>query len=298
MTRIVYINGDFVPEREAKVSIFDRGFLFADGVYEVTAVLDGGLVDAAGHFARLNRSLNELSIARPVTNDELYDIHFELIARNNLTSGNIYMQATRGVAERDFAYPVATPTSLVAFTQAAELIDSPQAEAGISVVTVPDIRWKRRDIKSVALLPQAMGKQAARERGAYEGWMVEDGYVTEGTSSSAYIVTQEARVITRPLGNEILPGVTRLALLELARETGVTIEERRFTPEEAYEASEAFMTSASTFVYPIVRIDDRSIGTGAPGPLTRELRRLYIESARSRLLERPESRQSVAAQSR
>jgi D-alanine transaminase len=295
--RTVYVNGEYVSDHDAKVSIFDRGYLFADGVYEVTAVVDGGLVDAAGHFARLDRSLRELSLAWPVDKDELYNVHFELIARNELGSGNIYMQVTRGVAERDFAYPVATPPSLIAFTQAAELIDSPYAATGVGVVTMPDIRWRRRDIKSIALLPQAMGKQAAREQGAYEGWMVEDGYVTEGTSSSAYIVTKDSRVVTRPLGNDILPGVTRKALLRLARETDIPIEERPFTPEEAYDAVEAFMTSASTFVYPIIRIDGHAIGTGAPGPLTKELRRLYVECARDSLIEKPGTRSTKVAQS-
>jgi D-alanine transaminase len=280
MTRIAYVNGAYLPAAEATVSIFDRGFLFADGVYEVTAVLDGQLIDAEAHFARLERSLRELDMAWPVTLEELYAVHRELIARNDLTSGGVYMQVTRGAAERDFAYPADTPTTLVAFTMAKELLNPPAARTGVAVVTVPDIRWPRRDIKSVALLAQAMSKQAAVEKGAYEGWMVEDGYVTEGTASSAFIVTTDDRVVTRPLSNSILPGVTRAALLRLVEETPVVIEERLFTPEEAYDAKEAFLTSSSSFVMPIVRIDDRTIGDGKPGPITQTLRRLYIDAAR------------------
>ncbi|MCP4328053.1 MAG: D-amino-acid transaminase [Alphaproteobacteria bacterium] len=280
MTRIVYVNGAYVPEDQATVSVFDRGFLFADGVYEVTAVLDCGLVDFDGHLARLDRSLGALNMAWPVSRNELAAVHRELIARNSVESGAVYMQVTRGVAERDFVYPENTPTSLVAFTQARDLVNSPLAETGISVITLPDIRWQRRDIKSIALLAQAMGKQAAAEQGAYEGWLVEDGYVTEGTSSNAYIVTADDRIVTRQLSSQILAGVTRAALLQLARETGITIEERPFKPEEAYAAKEAFLTSSSTFVYPIVRIDGKAIGTGTPGPVARRLRELYIDAAR------------------
>ena len=280
MTRVAYVNGSYLPAAEATVSIFDRGFLFADGVYEVTAVLDGRLIDAKAHFARLERSLRELDMAWPVTLDELYEVHRQLIVRNELHSGGVYMQITRGAAERDFAYPVDTPTTLTAFTQAKELLDPPAARTGVAVVTVPDIRWQRRDIKSIALLAQAMSKQAAVEKGAYEGWMVEDGYVTEGTASSAFIVTADDRVVTRPLSHSILPGVTRAALMRLAEEAPVVIEERLFTPDEAYAAKEAFLTSSSSFVMPIVRIDDRPVGDGKPGPITQTLRRLYIEAAR------------------
>ncbi len=287
MSGIVYVNGSYLPAEEATVSIFDRGFLFADGVYEVTAVVDGGLVDARGHFDRLDRSLRELSMAWPVTREQLYEIHFELLARNDVRSGSIYLQVTRGAAERDFTYPDGAPTTLVAFTQAKDLINSPLADTGVKVVTIPDIRWKRRDIKSVALLAQAMGKQYAKENDAFEGWMIEDGFVTEGTSSNAYIVTADGRVITRPLSNDILAGVTRAALLRLGRETGVEIEERQFTPDEAYEAAEAFLTSSSTFVLPIVDIDGKQVGTGEPGPVARALRRIYIEAARGSLTEKP-----------
>jgi len=280
MTRIAYVNGTYLPAAEATVSIFDRGFLFADGVYEVTAVLDGRLIDMAAHFDRLERSLRALDMAWPVTREALHAVHTELVARNDLRSGGVYMQITRGVADRDFAYPADTPTTLVAFTQEKELLDPPAARTGVAVVTMPDIRWQRRDIKSVALLAQAMGKQAAVARGAYEGWMVEDGYVTEGTASNAFIVTADDRVVTRPTSHNILSGVTRAALLRLAEETPVVIEERRFTPAEAYAAKEAFLTSSSSFVMPVVRIDDHPIGNGKPGPVTQTLRRIYIEAAR------------------
>lgn len=280
MSRIVHVNGAFVPEEEARVSVFDRGYLFADGVYEVTAVVGGRLVDYEPHMARFDRSLRELEIAWPCTREALRAVHEELVARNGIEEGLVYMQVTRGVAERDFAYPEGVPTTLMAFAQAKQLLASPTAEAGVKVVSVPDIRWKRRDIKSIALLPQCMGKQKAAEGGAAEAWMVEDGFVTEGTSSSAYIV-KDGAVITRPLSTAILPGVTRRSLLRLAAERAVHVEERPFTVEEAYSADEAFLTSASTFVTPIVEIDGRSLGTGRPGPVSRRLREIYLEMARS-----------------
>lgn len=279
MTRTVHLNGEYLPEHEAKVSVFDRGYLFGDGVYEVTAVIDGRLVDYEPHMQRLDRSLRALSMAWPCGEDVLRAVHEELMRRNGLTEGRIYMQVTRGVAERDFAYPKDVPTTLLAFTQSAALVDNPKAETGVEVVSVPDIRWRRRDIKSIALLPQCMGKQQAAEAGAYEAWMVEDGLVTEGSSSSAYIVRDD-RVITRPLSSAILPGVTRKALLKLSASEGITVEERPFSLEEAHAADEAFLTSAGTLVLPVVRLDGRDIGTGRPGPVTRKLRSLYLEAAR------------------
>ena len=278
MSRIVHLNGQFLPEEEAKVSVFDRGYLFADGVYEVTAVIDGRLIDYEPHAERLDRSLRELSMAWPVSRGALREVHEELLRRNGFREGRIYMQVTRGVAERDFAYPAGVPTSLLAFPQIAPVVANPKAETGVRVVTMPDIRWKRRDIKSIALLAQCMGKQQAVEAGAYEGWMVEDGLVTEGTSSTAYIV-KEDRIITRPLSNAILPGVTRRSILKLAAERGIALEERPFTPAEAYAADEAFLTSASSFVMPVVEIDGKRIGGGQPGPLTRRLREIYLEAA-------------------
>ncbi|MGF7162030.1 D-alanine transaminase [Rhodoligotrophos appendicifer] len=280
MSRIVHLNGAFLPEQEAKVSIFDRGYYFGDGVYEVTAVVDGKLVDYAPHMERLDRSLRELSMPWPCTKDELRAVHEELAKRNGITEGLIYMQVTRGVAERDFAFPKNIPSTLMAFTQVKALVDSPNAKTGVKVVSIPDIRWKRRDIKSIALLAQCMGKQQASEAGAFEGWMVEDGFVTEGTSSSSYIV-KEGRVITRPLSNAILPGITRKSLMKLAADHDVTIEERLFSVDEAIAADEAFLTSASSFVMPVVEIDGHPIGSAKPGPITTRLRQIYLESARA-----------------
>jgi D-alanine transaminase len=280
MTRIAYVNGDYVPENEAKVSIFDRGFLFADGVYEVTPVVNGKVVDYDAHMERLDRSLKELRMAWPCTKDAMRAMHLELIKRNKLTEGIIYMQVTRGVADRMFNFPKEIKSSLVAFPQVMTLVDNPNARKGVSVVTTPDIRWLRRDIKSVMLLAPVLGKQEAYEKGAAEGWMVEDGYVTEGTSSNAYIVKGDT-IITRPLSNRILAGCTRRALFRMANEHGVKIEERLFTPQEAYEADEAFLTSASQFVMPIVEIDGKRIGGGQPGPVVRKLRELFLEEAQA-----------------
>lgn len=278
MNRIVHLNGQYVPESEARVSPFDRGYLFGDGVYEVTAVIDGKLIDYAPHMERLDRSLRELSMAWPCTKQALRAMHEELVQRNNLTEGRVYMQVTRGVADRDFGYPKDTPTTLFAFTQVAPLVEHPKARTGVEVISIPDIRWKRRDIKSIALLAQCIGKEQAVQAGVYEAWMLEDGYVTEGTSSSAYIV-KDGRIITRPLSNAILPGVTRKALLKLTEQQKIEVEERPFTLDEAYAADEAIMTSAGSLVMPVVKIDGREIGTGRPGPVAQKLRALYLETA-------------------
>lgn len=279
MSRVVYVNGSYVPENEGKVSIFDRGFLFADGIYEVTAVINGKLVDYEPHAERLERSLNEISMAWPCSKAELRQMHEELIKRNKLDEGIIYIQVTRGSADRDFKFPKETKSTLIGFTQVQKLLENPNAPAGVKVVTIPDIRWARRDIKSVMLLAPVLGKQRAYEEGAFEGWMVEDGKVTEGTSSNAYIV-KDGKVITRPLSNSILAGCTRRSLFRMAKEEGVVIEERLFTPEEAYAADEAFLTSASNFVLPIVEIDGKRVGGGQPGPVVRKLREIYLDEAR------------------
>ncbi|MGB6427233.1 MAG: D-amino-acid transaminase [Methyloceanibacter sp.] len=280
MSRLVYVNGSFVQEADAKISVFDRAFLFADGVYEVTAVIGGRTVDLDAHLARLDRSLAELHIAPPLTDAELRRLHDELIARNGVDEGIVYLQITRGVADRDFAYPEDASATVVAFMQARPLVDNPYAVSGVKVITIPDIRWKRRDIKSTSLLGQTMGKQEAKLRGAYEAWMVEDGVVTEGTSSTAFILDAGGRLRTQPLGHHILPGVTRRAVLRLAETRGLTIEERPFTVAEALEAREAFLTAASAFVLPVVEIDGVPIGDGRPGPIASDFRRLYIEEAR------------------
>jgi D-alanine transaminase len=278
MARIVYVNGEYLPEDQGKVSMFDRGFLFADGVYEVTPVVRGRLVDYEAHMERLVRSLAEIRIAGAPTRNELDNMHMGLIHKNGLKEGHIYMQITRGAADRDFKFPKDAKPTMIGFTQTGQLVDNPNATVGIKVITVPDLRWKRRDIKSVMLLGPVLGKQEAYENGAMEGWMVEDGYVTEGTSSNAYIV-KDNTVITRGLSNEILAGCTRRALFRLANEHGVNVVERKFTPDEAYGAEEAFLTSASNFVMPIVEIDGHRIGGGQPGPVARKLRELILQEA-------------------
>lgn len=278
MVRTVFVNGEYLPETEGKVSIFDRGFLFADGVYEVTAVVNGKLVDYGPHMERLERSLKELHMDWPCTRDELDDMHRQMVSRNNLKEGIIYMQVTRGAADRAFNFPKAAKPTLIAFTQEMKLADNPNAVTGIKVITTPDIRWARRDIKTVMLLAPVLGKQAAYEQGAQEAWMVENGFVTEGTSSNAYIV-KDGKVITRGLSNEILAGCTRRSLFRLAKEHGVDIIERKFTAEEAYAADEAFLTSASQFVMPIVEIDGHRIGGGQPGPVVRKLREIFLKEA-------------------
>lgn len=278
MSRIVYVNGAFLPEEEGKISIFDRGFLFADGVYEVTPIVNGRLVDYDPHMERLARSLKELSMAWPCTPEELRKVHEELVKRNSLEEGVIYMQVTRGVADRQFNFPKETKSTLVAFTQAMALIDNASARTGVKIITTPDLRWLRRDIKTVMLLAPVLGKQAAYEKGANEAWQVEDGLVTEGTSSNAYIV-KNGKIITRPLSNRILAGCTRRSLFRLAQEHGVEIEERAFTVSEALEADEAFLTSASQFVMPITEIDGHRVGGGQPGPVTRKLRDIFLAEA-------------------
>lgn len=280
MTRTVYVNGEYLPEHEATISIFDRGFLFADGVYEVTSVLDGKLIDFGGHATRLQRSLDELEMANPVTDDELLEIHRELVRANDITEGLIYLQVTRGAADRDFAYPEdATPT-IVLFTQAKTgMADSPMAKTGMKVISIPDERWGRRDIKTVQLLYPSMGKMAAKAAGAHDAWMVQDGVVTEGTSNNAYIVKGNT-IITRHLGHEILSGITRTAVLRMAQEAQMKVEERPFTMEEAKQADEAFVTSATTFVMPVVEIDGETVGTGTPGTVVTRLREIYIDEMR------------------
>jgi D-alanine transaminase len=278
MTRTVYVNGEFLTENHAKISVFDRGFLFADGVYEVTPVVNSKLVDYGPHMERLDRSLHELKMSWPCSKVELQDIHEELIKKNHLKEGIIYMQVTRGIADRQFHFPKDIRSSLVAFPQVMNLVDNPNARTGVKVITTPDIRWLRRDIKSVMLLAPVLGKQQAVEQGAHEAWMVEDGHVTEGTSCNAYIIVGK-KVITRPLSNRILAGCTRRALFRLSQEEGVEIEERLFTVDEALKADEAFITSASQFVMPVVEIDGHRVGGGQPGPLTRKLRDMFLKEA-------------------
>jgi D-alanine transaminase len=279
MSRTVYVNGAYLPEEDAKISIFDRGFLFADGVYEVSSVLRGKMIDNPGHLARLHRSLGELDMAAPASDAEIESIQNALVEKNAVDEGLVYLQITRGAADRDFAYPEAAAPSLVMFTQQKPLINSPQAAHGIAVVCVDDIRWKRRDIKSVGLLAPCMAKMQAKAAGADDAWLTEDGYVTEGSSNNAFIINAEGALVTRQLGHEILAGITRKAVLRLADETGMKIEQRPFGIEEAVDAREAFITSATTFVMPVTSINGTRVADGKPGDNTRRLRELYIQTA-------------------
>jgi len=278
---IAYVNGSFVPLSEAKISVLDRGFLFADGIYEVSAVLDGKLVDNASHLARLERSVGEIQLKLPETVERITELQKELIARNKLADGLVYLQVTRGADKgRDFAFPKGVTSTMIMFTSSKDIINAPSAKTGIAVITVPDLRWTRRDIKSVALLAQVLAKQAAAAAGAGEAWMIEDGKVTEGGSSSAFILTQDDVIVTRQNGSEILPGCTRKAVVALAEERQLRVEERAFTVDEALAAKEAFTTSASVFVQPVVTIDGKPVGNGKPGPMAQRLREIYIDFAR------------------
>jgi D-alanine transaminase len=280
MSRTVYLNGAYLPLEAATLPVMGRGFLFADGVYEVTTVIGGRLVDFAAHCARLRRSAGEIGIALPVDDAELLAIHRALVTRNALDEGTIYLQLTRGVAERDFLPPEGLAPTLLLFTQAKPVLDNPAAETGISVATVPDIRWARRDIKSVMLLAQVLAKRAAHEAGAQDAWMIEDGgLVTESASSTAWIVTKDGRLVTRARSHKTLPGCTGLALEALVAQTELALDYRPFSLDEAFAAAEAFNTSASAFVLPVVTLDGRPIGDGVPGPLTKRLRALYLAFA-------------------
>lgn len=279
-TRTAYVNGEFLPVADAKVSIFDRGFLFGDGIYEVAAVLDGKLVDSASHLARLERSTGEIGISLHLSAEEIESLQRELIKLNRLEEGLVYLQVTRGTADRDFAYASDMKPNLTLFTQEKNIANV-QIKTGYAVKTVPDLRWTRRDIKSICLLAQVMAKQAAAEAGCQEAWMLEeDGQVTEGASSTAYIVTNDDKIVTRANSQKTLPGCTRLALLELAKEENLIIEERPFSLEEAFAAKEAFVTSATSFVMPVVTIDNKLIAEGKPGRLAMRLRELYIDFAK------------------
>jgi D-alanine transaminase len=282
LDQFAYVNGSFVPLADAKVSVFDRGFLFADGIYEVSAVLDGKLIDNDSHLARLERSVGEIELALPETLPRIIELQKELIARNGLINGVIYMQVTRGaVIPRDFMFPKDARPTFVMFTSEKDIVNAASAKTGIAVKTVPDIRWARRDIKSVALLAQVLAKQAAAEAGCQEAWMIEDGKVTEGGSSSAFILTQDDVLVTRQNSSAILPGCTRKAVMKLAEERQLRVEERAFSVKEALAAKEAFITSASLFVQAVVTIDGQTVANGKPGPMTNRLREIYVEFARA-----------------
>ncbi len=283
MSRTVYVNGEYLPEGEATVSIFDRGFLMADGIYEVTSVLDGKLIDFDGHAVRLKRSLSELDMASPIEMDDLLEVHRELVKVNGIDNGMVYLQITRGSAgDRDFIFPdpEKVPSTIVLFTQnVPNLADSDLSKRGTKIISVDDIRWHRRDIKTVQLLYPSMAKMMAKKAGCDDAWLVEDGLVTEGTSNNAYIV-KGGKIITRQLSNDILHGITRAAVLRFAKEAQMEVEERSFSIEEAQGADEAFTTSASAFVMPVVEIDGVQMGDGTPGPVAKRLREIYLEESR------------------
>jgi D-alanine transaminase len=284
MARIAYVNGRYLPLSQAGVSIEDRGFQFADGVYEYFAVLGGKLADGKGHLERLWRSLAEIRIERPMSEAALVMVMRETVRRNRVRDGAVYLQVTRGTAPRDHPFPDPAPTPSVIVT--AKPLDLAVAEAkadqGVAVLTQPDIRWSRCDIKTVGLLPNVLAKQAAREAGAYEAWLVDDlGLVTEGSSTNAWIVDADGVLRTRDTNANILRGITRLNLIDLAEQAGTPVSLRPFTVEEAKQAKEAFITAASTFVMPVVKVDGAVVGDGRPGPVARRLRALYLHNARS-----------------
>lgn len=281
MPRIAYVNGRYVPHAEASVHVEDRGYQFADGVYEVCAVKNGRLLDEGPHLDRLDRSLRELKIAPPMSRAALRVVLREVARRNLLRNGLIYFQVTRGVAPRDHAFPADTASSLVVTARPVDLGKAQaRAEEGVRAVTHPDIRWKRCDIKAVALLPNVLAKQAAKEAGGYEAWLVDEaGYVTEGSSTNAWIVDKDGNLVTRALDTAILGGITRKMLMQVAQEAGVRIIERPFSTEEARAAREAFITSATSFVTPVTQIDDAVIGNGRPGSVAMRLRELYIKAS-------------------
>ena len=276
MSRIAYVNGRYVPHRDARVHVEDRGFQFADAVYEVIAIKAGALFDEAPHLERLARSLRELKIKAPMSEAALKAVMREVVRRNGIREGTLYLQISRGAAPRDFAFPKSARPSVVMTARHSRGPKPQLIEEGVGVITIPDIRWARPDIKTVSLLPNALGKQQAREAGAYEAWQVDrDGNVTEGTSSNAWIVTAAGEIVTRKADHSILNGVTRLDLIRLLEGEGLRFVERPFSVAEAKSAREAFLTSTTNFVLPVVRIDDTPIGNGYPGSLTRRLRQVY-----------------------
>ncbi|MFC5696036.1 D-amino-acid transaminase [Pseudomonas sp. GCM10022186] len=276
--RTIYLNGSYLPENEAKISVFDRGFMFGDAVYEVTAVIGGRLIDFAAHMARLRRSLLELGMVASFDEAELAAIHARLVKLNAVTEGLVYVQVSRGVQDRNFAYPdESTPCTWVIYTQEKAILDSPIAKRGLSVISLPDLRWQRSDIKTTQLLYACMAKEAARQQGADDAWLVRDGLVTEGSSNNAFILNAQGSIVTRELSQALLPGIARSSMLTVIQECGYRIEERAFSLEEAKQAAEAFVTSSTTLVYPVIAIDGQPIGSGKPGTVTRMLREAYIK---------------------
>lgn len=284
MTRIVFLNGEYLPADEARISIFDRAVNFGDAIYEVAGVLDGKLVDFAHHMERYFNSLDKLGIASPLSQQQVLQAFRKLVELNQIDEGLVYMQVTRGEAERDFVWPDDIEPNVFMFTQHKASIENRAAETGVSLASAPDIRWARRDIKSVNLLAQVLAKKTAHDAGAYEALMIDgDGYVTECGSTSFFIVKGDL-ILTRPLSNDILPGVTRRAVVSLCQREGLRLVENKFTLDDALDADEAFISGASSYILPVIRIDDREISGGKPGNLTRELRQIYIEHARASLI--------------
>ena len=284
MTRIVYLNGDYIPDHEAMISIFDRAVNFGDAIYDVAGVLDGKLIDFEHHMQRYFNSLQKLSIESPLTRDEILQAFRQLVKLNRLDEGLVYMQVTRGVAERDFVWPEGIKPNVFMFTQAKQAGEHDAGRNGVKLASAVDIRWARRDIKSVNLLGQVLVKQAAHEAGAYEALMVDgEGYVTECGSTSFFMV-HDGEILTRPLNNDILPGVTRRAILALCAINDLKLSETRFTLEQALHADEAFISGASSYVLPVIQIDDREISGGKPGPITLRLREIYLEHVRASLI--------------
>jgi D-alanine transaminase len=282
MSRIVYVNGRYVPHSAAMVHVEDRGYQFSDGVYEVCEVRGGRMVDRRRHLERLQRSLGELRIRPPMSLAALDIVMRETIRRNRVRNGIVYLQVTRGVARRDHAFPpLGTAPGVVVTARNIDALGNEKiAAAGIAVITVPDDRWGRPDIKTISLLPNVLAKQAAREQGAREAWFIDrEGYVTEGSSTNAWIVTGDNKVVTRPADNGILRGITRTVLIEVIEAEGLQFEERAFTLEEVFQAREAFVTAASQIVMPVVRVDGHSIGDGSPGPIAQMLRRVFHSHA-------------------
>lgn len=279
MSRVAYVNGAYVPLAAARISIQDRGFQFADSIYEVWAVRGGRLYDAAEHMARLWRSLKELRIAAPMSEASLWAVIRETVRRNKVRDGIVYVQVSRGAANRDhvFPSPAVKPTIVVTAKNLDQRAIAKRAETGVKVITLPETRWARRDIKSTNLLPNALARQQAKEEGAFEAWFVDaDGFVTEGTSSNAFIVSADGVIVTRPLSNDLLHGVTRAALIRVAQERQMRVEERAFSVEEAKGAIEAFISAASNPAVPVIAIDGATIGGGSPGPVAKALRAFYL----------------------
>lgn len=284
MNRIVFLNGEYLPADEARISIFDRAVTFGDAIYEVAGVLDGKLIDFEHHMQRYFNSLSKLRIESPLDQQQILQAFRQLVELNQLDEGLVYMQVTRGIAERDFVWPDDIKPNLFMFTQPKASIENDAAETGVSLASTPDIRWARRDIKSVNLLAQVLAKRAAHDAGAYEALMIDaEGYVTECGSTSFFIARGDL-ILTRPLSNDILPGVTRRAVVALCNTHGLRLVESKFTLDEAKTADEAFISGASTYVLPVVKIDDRQISTGMPGELSRRLREIYIDYARASLI--------------